>query len=545
MSLAEIQVELLRTEYPFLRPDHDPDIERYFDLRAAGRPVDALALYEARLRPRYPDDAFRAAVLKAYRLRDPAYHRYLAGAYAALGSRLLDRTKRTLKYIALRASSYDPSDAYSTIKAAESILAMLPSERFEAIATIERLRRYADRIRYCERQLATAEDLVRAYLTESLEVVEQERSRRKAARTRAAAERRRALVEQDKRDLERDLREERNRREEKDRAVSARRVPERTPPARVTAILDLSRLRFSAADLARIQIPPTLTRIEDKTLAYCFKYWNLVGDPAFERVLFLYSRKYGSKHYEVYAAISRGRKAGRRDEEILSAVSAILITGYYYSIRGDVYLQRNWMRLKAKLESAAPAGAEPPKPAEPAARSARIRKPAAAVLPKSPKIDAAATRRANAASRSEPKAERPEHREDFGRPATEQRRPATEQRRPVAEQLRVGSPGGSVSDRLKKLSGRSYDVYRDRFIAKARPSIRTVLAKRKNAHRGIFATVPEEAEEIVFAFLRDHYADPYMDWEGGSEKKRLAELGFDLESLDPVIEDCFRNLSGK
>ncbi len=539
MSLAEIQVELLRTEFPFLRPDHDPDIERYFELRAAGRPGDALGLYDARLRPRYPDDTFRTAVLRAYRLRDPSYGRLLASAYENLGARLLERTKRTIKYIALRAGDYDRADAYSTIKAAESILAMLPSERFEAIAAIERLRRYADRIQYCQRTMEAAEDLVRAYLNESLDVVQAERQRRQEERQRAATARRRALVEQDKRELERELRSIRQKKAAEGRSGSERRPAHQQQAPRVAAILDLSLLRFSAADLARIQIPPTLTTIEDKTLAFCFKYWNLVGDAAFERVLFLYSRKYGSKHYEVYSAISRGRKAGRRDEEILSAVSAILITGYYYSIRGDVYIQRNWIKLKAKLESppTIPGPGEPTPPAIPTATGTpRIRK-TPQKAPATPELVS------EQAVHLDPK---PASAGDSRSP-TEAPHDAREgtKSRPVATPKPAAGPGGSVSDRLKKLSGRSYDVYRDRFLAKVRGSIRTVLAKNKSTQRGLFTSVPEEAEDLIFTFLRDHYADPYMDWAGGLQKERLKELGFKLDTLDPVIEDCFRNLSGK
>jgi hypothetical protein len=115
---------------------------------------------------------------------------------------------------------------------------------------------------------------------------------------------------------------------------------------------------------------------------------------------------------------------------------------------------------------------------------------------------------------------------------------ANERASTATTQLR--GPGGSVSDRLRKLSGRSYDVYRDRFLAKARAAVRAVLSKTRP--RSLFASIPEEAEELVFGFLRDHYSDPYMDWEGGEQKKRLRELGFELESLDPVIEDCYHRL---
>jgi hypothetical protein len=102
----------------------------------------------------------------------------------------------------------------------------------------------------------------------------------------------------------------------------------------------------------------------------------------------------------------------------------------------------------------------------------------------------------------------------------------------------LGKPTGSVADRLRELSGRSYDIYQDRFLAKSRPAIRRVLS----AGRGLFFTLPEEAEDLVYTFLREHYSDPYMDWEGSEEKASLKQLGFELESINPVIDECFRNL---
>jgi hypothetical protein len=95
-----------------------------------------------------------------------------------------------------------------------------------------------------------------------------------------------------------------------------------------------------------------------------------------------------------------------------------------------------------------------------------------------------------------------------------------------------------VSDRLKQLSGRSYDVYQDRFLSKARVAIRKVLG----SGRGLFFNLPEEAEDLVFGFLRDHYSDPYMNWEKSSEKKQLLDMGYDLPSINDVIDECYKSL---
>ncbi len=455
MSFADLKAELMRAEFPTLRPDHDPDIERYFDMRSQGRPAEALAFYNRHLSVRYPDPDFRTRTLRAYRLRSPEYASLIAASYDALGERLLERTKRVIKYIALHASSYDPTDVYQTIRAAESILRMLPNEQFAAIAAVERFRRYADALSFQKKHLERAEELVRAYLTERLDVVE-------------------------------------------------------------------------------------------------------ADDEAFERVLFLYSRKFGVKHYDVFRTIRDGRRRGRRDEEILAAVSALLTTGYYYSIRGDLYLQRNWALLKGKIDpaSAAPTADSAGGAAAPARQrrsGGRRRKPAgerivvarrerdpARPLPGKPPAAAPA------AAKLQAEPARPKSAETAAPTAKallerSRARTAAAEPAPVADaDARV--PAGSVADRLRKLSGRSYDVFQDRFLAKARAAIRSVLASRKRGPRALFATIPLEAENLVYDFLKEHYDDPYMDWEGSEERKRLAEHGFDLESADPVIADCYKRL---
>jgi hypothetical protein len=452
-------------------------------------------------------------------------------------------------------------------------------------------------------------------------------------------------------------------------------------------LIDLSAVVFSANDLARIEIPP-FSRIEDQILGYCIKYWNTMDDPAFERILFLYSRKYGRKNYDVYMSIRRGRQAKHRDDEILASIMSVLITGYYYSIQGDLYLQRNWNAIKHalanqnqvkappapeakqiedksshkravikrrtekkssrekvpvskiapkpqsktapkiapksfKLKSrpvavvakpksfgtqpafksntvgalgpapkpvkvpyklkpapeikttiVAPAKPQPkpapqpipsavpkpvvrpaaPKPAVPARpvaappkpavllrpvaapprptvptrpvaapppRPAVPVRPAAAPIPARPVQPATPFRPVAAAPKPaaspvKPLASAPPVQSGY-RPApfvTASAPPRPKPKQKIFTNKTLEKAKGSVSDRLKKLSGRSYDVYEDRFLAKARNAIRKVLG----TGRGLFFNLPEEAEDLVYNFLRDHYADPYLDWEDSADR---------------------------
>jgi hypothetical protein len=581
MNIPEIQDELLRLEYPFLMPDHDPDIERYYYLRSRGQSKDALYLFQNRLKPRYPNDEFRTMLLRSYRSRDPAFRQLLTVGYRALGAQALDRIKRSIAYIAEKAESYNPRDVYSTIKAAEEILLLLPKERYEAVEGIDRFFRYAQALNFYVKSISKAVDLVRSYLNQSLTVVEEVISRRK---------------EQQRRELER----------ERQRLVKAdwesyswqKKYGFNGP------LIDFSSVVFSPVDLARIEIPRNLSRIEDQTLAYCIKYWNLINDAAFERILFLYSRKFGAKNYDVYLTIRRGRLTKQRDDEILASVMSSLVTGYYYSIRGDKYLQQRWNSIKLSLQQAPipkpPLALPPPKPAasttvlllpapqpavkprqkaadkkpaEPAAKAVkkagtkekkaqkklsrnpplktllRTDKPAPSTPKKPPKspvsspfnkeLNKKINRKKNPEQRMDKQAikEKNVKQESLVLKGA-MKTPSAKEQKPVPISFPNRKESGSVSDRLKGLSGRSYDVYQDRFFTHARSAIRKVLG----AGKGLFFTIPEKAEDLVYNFFKDHYADPYMNWAESAEKITLEELGFQLESLDPIIDECYKML---
>ena len=556
-------------EYPFLSPDYDPDIERYFYLRNSGRPGDALVLYQTRLKGRYPHDEFRALLMRCYRSRDPAYKALLAKAYRSLGQRSLERVKRTVAYIAAKIQSYNEKDVFSTIKAADEILLVLPKDHYEAQGGIERLLRYAEELNFYVEPMSKAVELIRSYLNQSLTVVAEALSRRRNQR---------------QQELERRIRE-----------GSYRKQKEESPRgSRHRSMIDFSAIVFSQAELTRIEIPKAMIRPEDQTLAFCIKYWNLIYDTAFEQLLYFYSKKYGTKHHTVYVAIRRGRVNKSRDDEILAAVMSILVTGYYYSIRGDAYLQKRWTTIKLMLQqhpagedaqlnllasTVRPAVSEESKPRRPVKppRSGKApktspkivfrRRPPAAkprerrliAQPKPAGIAAKVTRVRAASAQAGTKAAAPSQAQ---RPVVTQapvkalspkaagpqptnptvlvkkKRIRPSSYRSVSRSDSLDKPGGSVSDRLRELSGRSYDVYQDRFLVRVRGAIRKIMG----AGKGLFFTLPEAAEDLIYNFLKSHYADPYMNWEKSQEKKALEGLGFALDSLIPIIDECYRRL---
>jgi hypothetical protein len=343
--------------------------------------------------------------------------------------------------------------------------------------------------------------------------------------------------------------------------------------------LDLSSVVFSPRDLARIEIPPTFTRLEDKTLAYCLKYWHLVNDNAFDRVLYLYSRKYGVKNYDAYKVIRAGRLRNMRDDEILTQVMSSLMTGYYYSVQGDKYLQQQWnvmkgylskssavrtavpRQKKTKPDGIAPETVSGQKKVKPGKKAAVEVKNRPKKTGQSRKVTAG-TGLGPAAGQTRPPvhAALPRKRE---RPAVILESPPVRGELPLQAQNKKNKAaslpaeqggnmytiknhfpqpeikaGGSVADRLRELSGRSYDIYQDRFFANALSAIRKVLG----AQKGIFFTLPERVETLIFTFFKEHYSDPYMNWAESRERAEIASLGFDVPSLDPIIRECFKKL---
>ena len=74
-------------------------------------------------------------------------------------------------------------------------------------------------------------------------------------------------------------------------------------------------------------------------------------------------------------------------------------------------------------------------------------------------------------------------------------------------------PGGSISDRIRSLSGKAYDVYREIFLERVRSDIHHHLLANQTRSHGIFDTAANEAEDQIFGFMAAHYDDPFMDWE--------------------------------
>ncbi len=469
-----MQQRILKEEYPNLSLDSDSDVERYFELRTNGRQQEALDLYNGRLKRKYPDDNQRALLMSYYRSRDSRFREMLGESLVSLADRIIARTTYIIKLLTRDIESVNMRDAYSVIKLAEGLLSVISPDRYVAIAFTEKYVRYAKSLNIRHAQMEKTAELIRQYVTDTIESVEDLKKEREARRKQQV----------------------RRQYQHKNQQPN----------------FDLSQIVFNQSDIARILIPQTITRTEDIVIAYCLKYWNLATDAAFDKTVFLYSRKYKTRHNEIFQAIKNGRIHGWKDEEILNAVLANVVSGYYYNISGDLYLQKAWARAKAGL---LPPGTQVqvalPPPAAPTATAVSKRKKAIhkqkkqtvkPVTPfkpqKSVKIE-------------------------------------THRSKPVLPQAPVMTPN-SIADIIKKMTGKTYTVYKELFFRSVRPSIRNTLAVSVVKKATLFDGRQNAAEELVYTFLFEHYNDPYQKWKDSPEQVQLLEFGYRLPEIEPIIE---------
>jgi hypothetical protein len=477
----DVRELILERVFPDLRYGGDPDIERYFELRASGRMLDALAIYKTRLRPRYPDDAKRVILLKLYRTHAPAFGNFLHGILMERANEIVDRIRNNIDALVSPLTGTPMRDTYAVLKAVERIARLLPDDTESARAMAWSYAEYARMLDHRKLEAERVGFLLSEFYDQA--VVDDDTPADFIAASLATEE--------------------------------SRRTENRE--TRKKNFFDLSRIEFDQADVRRIEIAQGFDRDEDIVLAYCYKYWLRIDDPAFERIIWLYSRKYETRHYDVFKAIKTGRHRKYSDDDILTMVATTLATRYSYTVQGDLYMQMAWRRLKANLYAPSPMVAKQE------ARQPRSRKRTA---PKPAPIQA---------EPSSVPAEKPRLRR-----ATVSPSPIRKEPRPQTPMPRL-QPTGSISDKIKRLSGRAYDVYKELFLASVRSHIHAALMHHR-AKPGISGDDINRAENIVYEFMERNYANTYMDWTSSEYKTRIGELGVSMESLDDIIEACYRKI---
>ena len=283
-QLTELDIYVLKQEFPQLSLTEDPDIERYFEFRSLNRQTEALQLYNTKLIHRYPDNKMRVQLMTYYRKRDYRFHILLTDSLVQLADRTVIQVKRVIVFFADTIAPLKRAEVYTIIKVCEKVINAISPNRFAAISFTEKYTQYAEKLKYHAADMRQAADIIRMYITDTLSSV-------------------------------REYREEQDR---KDAQTKAQKAIQKAK----ASVVDFSKIVFTKEQVAAITIPSSIIRIEDKVLAYTMKYWNRYADGAFENILLLYSRKYGTNHYAIFHAVKVGRVRNWKDEELLHAVLA-------------------------------------------------------------------------------------------------------------------------------------------------------------------------------------------------------------------------------
>ena len=533
-QLTELDIYILKQEFPQLSLTEDPDIERYFEFRSLNRQAEALRLYNTKLVHRYPDNKIRVQLMTYYRKHDYRFHILLTDSLVQLADRTIVQVKRVIVFFADTIAPLKRAEVYTIIKVCEKVINAISPNRFAAISFTEKYTRYAEKLKYHAADMRQAADIIRMYITDTISSVREYRE------------------EQDRK----------NAQEQTRRALQKAKA----------SVVDFSKIVFTKEQIAAITIPSSIIRIEDKVLAYTMKYWNRYADGAFENILLLYSRKYGTNHYAIFHAVKVGRVRNWKDEELLHAVLANVAQGYYYSISGDLYLQRAWKQLKLNLEPSPSQAKGLPIPAVKKAKAAKrskqqTEKTAVQKTDKAEKVPSAKRKQrkeekiipADAVSVSGaamPSAKKAVQKNTVA--ASESRKSTkpvsaasvsesgkTAQEQIVAEKTSasvqiypLNEPKGrpvSIAEAVKKVSGKSYGIYRDLFFKEVRSAIRTILQHSAVQKLSFFGSEQNNAENIIYRFLETNYDNPYQQWQGSKEQADVFTQGFRIESLEPII----------
>ncbi|HOT58128.1 MAG TPA: hypothetical protein P5519_07085 [Spirochaetia bacterium] len=518
LEIQEVNRQVLELVYPELKYGEDPDIERYFDYRSQGRMFDALVIYQSKLKPRYPDDAKRIELLSLYRKKSPLFSQYLYELLSERADSIIKQLKINLDTMLMPIENISLKNTYRVLKAVETIARLLPENNEQALNMLSFYETVSQTLQYRYKEFKKLSELLTDFYEqtaikelEAFDFLSLNES---------------ALLEQ-------------KRREEEYRKHEN--------------YFDISKIEFDETDKQAIEISPRLERNEDKVLAFCYKYWLRIDDAAFERIVFLYSQKYHSKHYDIFRTIKFCRKRKYSDDDILTMVATALSTDYSYTVQGDIYMQETWRRLKAslygtgKLNATVPVTTQSKLPGtnQNKSGSALNHKKSSAHLRTEKPLSRKTVPVLKPIEKAVPKNKTNNEAQSLAKELEQRRklltRPVSSTKQDTVHLIYTGS----ISDKVRKISGRSYDVFQDLFFSKVRTFIQDALHKARIPGSKVPGDKLNMAEDLVYACMKKNYLNTYFDWPNSHEYRQLKEYGFDLQTLDGIIEHCMLQILEK
>ena len=464
LSLTDREKFILSQEFPDLSLSGDADIERYFIYRKQGREKEAIFLYNTKLRLKYPNEALRVALISAYRKKDPIFTSLLTQCLKSLANRTIERTKGIINFISERIGKVSKANVLSIVSQCENVVSSISEDRYQALPFTEKYSRYASYFNFREDEMKEASHLIKLYIGGEfsyLAMKEEARIHNKKAEKK---------------------------------------------------VFDFSKITFTKNQEAIILISSKIERIEDKVIAYITKYLPNCLNPSFENLVLLYSRKYRTKHYDIFKAIKQVVIARKNDEALLYNVLMNVAEGYYYSISGDLYLQKEWAKLKDGLTTSKTKQEK---------KTVQHKK----LISKEKTESIAKAKEKKVLVKSEEKKE-----------VLLQVDEKTNQK--VSSFITEASQKlESIKDCIKRITGDSYGIYDELFFRTVRISIRHVLEKSMIQKMSLFGEEENQAEDSIYEYIKKNYENPYQNWLFSENNKYIESLGFKITSIEEIIKD--------
>ena len=485
-GLTDSEKFILNQEFPDLSLSGDDEIERYFIYRKQGREKEAIFLYNNKLRVKYPNEALRIALISAYRKKDPIFTSLLTQCLKLLANRTIERTKRIISFISEGVGKVSNSNILSIVSQCENVVSSISQDRYQVIPFTEKYSRYASYFKFREKEMKEASHIIKLYISGEFSYL----AMREEARIRN---------------------------EKKEKKI----------------FFDFSKITFTKAQIDFVLISPNIKRIEDKVIAYIAQYLPSCLDTSFENLVLLYSRKYKTKHYDIFKAIKTIVIAKKNDEELLTNVLMTVSDGYYYSISGDIYLQKEWAKLKDNLiEAKTKKEEKKPQQKELPSKEKKLhnfskkekRMQNKKNIPKDKAVIKA--RRTDIIIESKEKAEvlHKEAKKDI-------QKETSNIKHEKVEKLE------SIKDCIKRIIGNSYGIYDELFFKTVRISIRHVLEKSITQKMSLFGDEENIAEDSIYEYIEKNYENPYQNWLQSENKKNVENLGFKISSIEEILKD--------
>ncbi len=560
-QITELEKQILKHEFPQVSLSDDLDIERYFELRKNGRLDEALNLYNRKLKQKYPDENIRIELMSSYRIRSPRFQEILTESLIQLAEKTILKIKNIINAIVGKISYLNLNDVYSVVQECEMVVSAISKDRFAAISFTEKYSRYSALLNFKTKEMKKAAEIIRMYVTDTLSSVQEYKEEQALA-------------------------------ERKQKALAIKYQPKK--------VFDFSKIIFTKEQKAAIEISPTIKAVEDKVIAFSLKYWNLYANSAFENAILLYSRKYKTNHFNIFQVIKIGRLRGWKDEEILQAVLQNVVSGYYYSISGDLYLQREWNKIKTSLKpkkktlllpvpgqnknlqaddkekkSAKTAVTEKSKSKKQAEQKIILKAPVSKKQIKKIQEDKKQITKSQIIKKKETKKTETKQNKQAKQTISKKeivvkkvkqtkietkskilaKKSIAEKHKEIKEKIRVkqfippqsasfNQSSASIADIIMDLTNSRYKIHKGIFFDNIKKYIRKELDRKTIQTDSIFNDEKVVAENLIYEFFEKNYDNPFQNWETSHQYKELLKLGLKITGVENIIKDWAKN-SGK